>query len=534
LNNKLWKYLKINLLFQFLAFGGILFIAGCGDIQLEPELSPAATWSPTAQPTSRPANKLDADVNLGYLEPLTNVKISPTLIYVSTNTPIAGKTTPLVAARMTELPTLRIGEVDDDLLNDITADFLFIADGCLNLFDHRTTAKILFLSPTLENNQAETDIDGDCSSLNITKIVIDKRNKTAAMLVDKGITANGIEQYKICVFLIEFREPYTLIDNIPRPSDLDISPDGKWIAYIDSPQSGDIVILSTGQRDSGQSFTVCSGSGCNGKIWSPESKFLLWSDKSGIWLLNVLSGTQENIRSEIVKVSDQSGKVFELPVGYTPIAWSPSGRYVSVGIHPERSDIQWVGILDTKTGSMVEVPGTHSYPEDNAVHTWNNDGTLTTVQVRVENEEDFLETTTYEIVPTHTDLMIATGMNTFLIPEIIYGIDTSKSLSLRLYNLHQQASGAYNLMLFTNSLASNSWLVTLDDHEQFIKVFAEVPRDSLEALWSPDGKHAIITGQHGARLLCNDTQDKLYDLRAYLGDDLENIYWLSADVLLDQ
>ena len=115
MNNKLWKYLKINLLFQFLAFGGILFIAGCGDIQLEPELSPAATWSPTAQPTSRPVNKLDADVNLGYLEPLTNVKISPTLIYVSTNTPIAGKTTPLVAARMTEIPTLRIGEVDDDL-----------------------------------------------------------------------------------------------------------------------------------------------------------------------------------------------------------------------------------------------------------------------------------------------------------------------------------------------------------------------------------------------------------------------------------
>ena len=534
MNNSLWKYLIKYLLFHILAFGGILFVAGCGDIQLEPKLSPAVIRSPSAQPTSLPANNLDADVDLGDLEPHTNVETSPTLIYVPTDTPFPGKITPSVAARMTEMPTLRIGEVDDELLNDITEDFLFIADGSLNIFDHHTTTKILLLSSTLEDNQTESDFGGDCSPLNIAGIVIDKLNKTVAMLVDKGITANGIEQFKICVFLIEFGEVYTLIDNIPRPSDLDMSPDGKWIAYTDPSRSGVIVILSSENREGGQIFTLCSGGGCNGKIWSPDSRFLLWSDETGIWLLDVVSGEQENIRSEIVKVSDQSGKVFELPVGYTPIAWSPSGRYVSVGIHPERSDIQWIGILDTKTDRMVEVPGTHSYPEDNAVHTWNNDGTLTTMRVRVEDEEDFLEITTYEIVPTHTDLMIATGIKTFTIPKVITGIDNSKFQSPRLYNLHQQASGIYSLMLVANSLASNSWLVTLGNQEQFIKVIAEIPRDSLEALWSPDGKHAIILGQHGARLLYTDTQDKLYDLRAYLGDDLKDIHWLSANVLLDQ
>ncbi len=534
MNNKLWKYLVRPPLFTILALGVILLTASCGGFQLEPKLSQVVTRSPSIHPTSRPSNKLDENGNLGDVEVHTKVDISPTVTSVSTKTPFIDTATPFVADRMTKTLTPMIDEEDDELLNEISADILYIADGGLYLFDHRTTGKISLLSPILENNQAETDFTGDCSSLYIAEFAIDNLNKTAAMLVDKGITANGIEQYQICVFLFESGEAYMLIDNIPRPSDLDISPDGKWITYVDTSQSREIVILQSEHREIGQALTVCRGGGCNGKIWSPDSSFLLWSDKSGIWLFDVDSGEQDNILPGIVKVSNQSGGEIELPVVYKPIAWSPSGRYGSVEVHPERSDIQWVGLLDTKTARMVEVPGTHSYLEDDAIHTWNDDGTLTTVQFGVENEENILETTTYEIVPTHTDLMIATGMKTFSIPEMITGIDNSKSLSLRLYNLHQQESGIYSLILFTNSLSSDSWLVKMDNQEQFIKVITEIPPDSLDALWSPDGKHAVILGQHGARLLCNDTGDTLYDLRAYLGEDVKEIFWLSPNFLLEQ
>jgi len=159
---------------------------------------------------------------------------------------------------------------------------------------------------------------------------------------------------------------------------------------------------------------------------------------------------------------------------------------------------------------------------------------LITVQFRVENEENILEIITYEIVPTHMDLMIATGMKTFLIPEMITGIDNSKYLSYRLYNFHEQEAGMYSLLLAKNSPTRNSWLVYFGKQEQSIKVVAEIPTDSLDALWSPDGKQVVILGQHGARLLYNDTEDTLYDLRAFLGDDLKDIHWLSTDVPIEQ
>ena len=534
MNSTLCKHRIKASLFTGLVLGSILFTASCGGAQPEPILSPVVTRPPSILPTSQPRNKSEANNNLGDVELYTEVYISPTVTSVSTKIPYSTTATPIDADRMTETLTSTSDEVNVELLNDISADFIYVADGNLYLFDHRTTGKIPLLSPLLENSQAETNFSRDCSSLYIAEIVIDDLNKIAATLVDKGISANGIEQYQICVFKFESGEAYTLIDNIPQPSDLDISPDGKWITYVDTSQSMEMVILSSEQREIEQTLTVCSGDGCNGKIWSPDSRFFLWTSKSGIWLYDVESGEQENIQSSYVKVSNQSGGEIDLPVIYQPIAWSPSGRYGSVEIHPERSDIEWVGLLDTKTGRMVEVPDTHSYPEDNAVHTWNDDGTLTTVRYMIEDEVEFFETTTYEIVPTHTDLMIAKGRKTFSIPEMITGSDNSKSISLQLYNLHQQTSGTFSLLLATNSLTSNSWLVELDDHEQFIKVIAEIPRDTMDALWSPDGKYVIILGRHGEHLLIMDTQDTLYDLRVFLGDDLTETHWLSAVVQVEQ
>ena len=369
--------------------------------------------------------------------------------------------------------------------------------------------------------------------MSIDQVVIDKLNKTAAILVNKGITANGIEQFLICSILIETREVYKLIDNIPRPSNIRISPDGKWISYVDTHQSRKIVLMPSEQSDSIQTLSICSGSGCMEEIWSPDSKFLLWSDTSGIWQLDVTSGEKEHVRSGIVKLSDQSGEQINLPVVYQPIAWSPAGRYASVEIHPERSEVQWVALLDTKTDRMVEIPGTHSYPEDAAVHTWNNDGTLTTVRFTAEDEEERLEIITYKIVPTHLDLMITTRTKTFVIPEGLTGIDHTSSQSLQLYNLHQHPSGEYSLRLVTDSPDSNSWLVELDDQEQAIKVITELPSDSIDILWSLDSKNVIILGRHGEWLIKTDSQDTMKDLRFYLGDNLQDFHWLSFDVQLE-
>lgn len=532
MNIKLWKLLIGNIQYQLLVLGGILLCGSCGGVQSEPHVTTVLPRSPSTQPTSLPANIIDPTGSSVDVDLPTILTIAPTANSVPTIIPSSAPSVTHIPNRMTETPIPAIFEIGNELLNDISTDFLYITGGSLYLFDRQKKSNILLLAPTPENNQAEIDTHLDCASLSIDKVVIDKPNKSAAILVDKGITANGIEQFLICSKQFETGEVYKLIDNIPRPSEIHISPDGKWIDYIDTSQSRRIVLMQTEQRDSMQTLSICSGSECMGEIWSPDSKFLLWSEASGIWQLDVNRGEKEHIRPGIVEVRDQSGEQIILPVFYQPIAWSPAGRYVSVEIHPERSEVQWVALLDTKTDRMVEIPGTHSYPEDAAVHTWNNDGTLTTVRFTAEDEEERLEIITYKIVPTHLDLIITTRTKIFPIPERFTGVDQISPQSLQLYNLHQHPSGTYSLRLGTDSPDSKSWLVELDDQEQAIKVISELPSDPIDILWSSDGKNVIIPGRHGEWLIKTYSQDTIKDLQFYLGVNIQDFSWLSGDVQL--
>lgn len=278
-------------------------------------------------------------------------------------------------------------------------------------------------SPNYTNLQIRANaVIGDNSLTGQTEILVPARDK--ANLKELSNSADG--QLMSLVYTVRDADNHghteldlvetsshlvTLINTGPLVSQA-ISPDGSWLIYIPldpaaaqivglqhapqilakpfihlggggGPRIGEVIGVPTANVSQAREIAYCGAppsqevvelrvnSTCEGRfVWEPNSHSVLWSDMYGLW------SWQPGKPNEVQKVF--TNKVTDPPavIYYSPIDWSPLGRYVqvSVGI--------WGGtnksILDIETGALSVIAHSQEgeYGGANAKNKWLADGRL--------------------------------------------------------------------------------------------------------------------------------------------------------------
>jgi len=300
---------------------------------------------------------------------------SPTRV-VSESTP----TRPAASTPTAPLPTApMVKPVNIAQLPTIPNDLIFLDHENLVRWNHTT-------------GQFET------LSRNVTCYSISADLRTVVLEITKG----G-DIYEIALLDLASGTKTSLVESASRLIDLAISPDGQWVAYIQSETlpdewycrpdlvafamdtftigglySGTIFSLrvSASQGNASESpveMGYCSGSEglgfCGRVLWSPDSRSILWSDVEGVWSFE-LGASQAQL---IIPQTRNQPDYFDNRI-YFPWSWSPLGRYVLTGFIIFEGVTQVV--LDTQTGQVAEVPGAFSYDLPGSKPTWMADGRL--------------------------------------------------------------------------------------------------------------------------------------------------------------
>jgi len=291
-------------------------------------------------------------------------------------------------------------------LPSISHDLLFLEQEDLMLWNQATgnleTDRGSLMRWNHTTGQLETLSD------NVTCYWVSADRRTVVLEI-----ANGGDIYEIALLDLASGRKTSLVETESRVIDLAISPDGEWVAYIQSetlPEewyckpdlvnfdmypftanalySGTIISLrlSTSQGNTAESpieMGHCSGSLgldlCGRVLWSPDSRSILWSDIKGVWSFELGASQARLIIPQTLNQPD----AFENRI-YIPWRWSPSGRYILTAFLVYEGVTQV--ILDTLTGKVVEVPGAFSYEFAGSNPAWMRDGRLFTIRPPLPSE----------------------------------------------------------------------------------------------------------------------------------------------------
>ncbi len=108
--------------------------------------------------------------------------------------------------------------------------------------------------------------------------------------------------------------------------------------------------------------------GCQGVLWSPDSGALVWGDGQGMWLSD-LKAPAHLVAANYIAPPNKRGTF-----SYSPVSWSPVGRYVLLVINLYEGDSR--AILDTQTGHVIDITDSFEYGGPSALITWMRDGRL--------------------------------------------------------------------------------------------------------------------------------------------------------------
>ncbi|MCK4901214.1 MAG: PD40 domain-containing protein [Anaerolineales bacterium] len=499
----------------------LVFLVSCN--QLTPQETPTfkpdiTTLTPTQSSSSSPI---------------------PTKIYI---TPVKtmvlgiGESTEINAPSSTQSPTQRpIIEIPKvDIQELITSDLLFLSLGSLMHWD----SDLGLVTPVIE--APESDLPSEplaslaMTSGSILKYSADTRFKIIALSRSKGISANGVELFDLAVFDVDYGELITLIDETPRIYQFSISPDGKWVAYTLHENVGQIYAIRTngvgGPIEIG-TYEAEDEWKYSQIAWSPDSRSVVWSDASGVWVSNPEEPHPRQILSDTLEVKDFHGDNSNIRVMYTSLAWSPVGRYILSKIQPYQSTVQWQGIIDTRRGHISEVPGSYEFRDPAASANWIQDGYLLVVYGSNAEENRSPSLKTLRVVPTRDDLIIHEEEFLFRPEQFVeFSKDLRDQTELLLDLPTQINKWNQSFVLKSPKIGIQPILFKFDKKSGSLIAIGEIPFDTISVDWSPDGDSALLRGQHGSVLVILAEKPQVIDIGTAWELDPCCINWLPVDI----
>lgn len=130
-----------------------------------------------------------------------------------------------------------------------------------------------------------------------------------------------------------------------------MSPDGEWIAYL-SDQTGEyeINLIDADGKTAPKQLTKDGGAYRYMRSWSPDSKHILFGDKTGTFSLHTLGGkTHDGSEEGTTKVI-----VKELWGNLQPASWSHDSAWIAFALGHENTQSQ-IWLYEVATGAMTPV-----------------------------------------------------------------------------------------------------------------------------------------------------------------------------------
>jgi eukaryotic-like serine/threonine-protein kinase len=134
-------------------------------------------------------------------------------------------------------------------------------------------------------------------------------------------------------------------------SEFVISPDKKWMVYVDYPQHH----LWRSRLDGSEKFQLTDIYSIMPR-WSPDSKKIVFSDWSQIYLISADGGTPESL------IPNPNEEVWP--------AWTPDGKSIAFNDYPIPGQFIGIKLLDLATRKISVMPGSEGF----YMPTWSPDG----------------------------------------------------------------------------------------------------------------------------------------------------------------
>lgn len=425
-------------------------------------------------------------------------------------------------------PTTRSPDVD---LKDLpTSDLLFLSNGSLVRWDSENGMLKHIIQAQQHDNDSEPVIDKAVPSGSILRYSVDRRFMNIALLRSKGISANGVELFDLALLDVDDAEVIILIEEIPRIYQVSISPDGRWIAYSLNETSGQIYA----QRTSGVGEPVEIGhyeveeEWEYGPIsWSPDSRSIVWSDASGLWVSNPDDPKPQQIMSDILEIKDFQGENSNIRVMYTILNWSPVGRYILATVKPYQSTVKWQGIIDTRRGHISEVPGSYEFQNPAVKAKWDLNGDLFIANINNVEDNQPPSLQIFRVVPTRDDMIVPLEEFSFRLEDFAEATGKVVFQNYMYLDLPTQVSKwEQSFILKKTAIGSPPTLFKFDKKSSTLTAISEIPFDTYSIDWSPDGESAILLGQHGSVLVVIAETRQVIDIGAAWELDSCCVNWL--------
>lgn len=487
----------------------------------------------TTSPTS---NGIPAQANepSGISGQALQTGVSPQLVVTHPPTPPSNTATQVadqILSTATPVFTVSLGleQASAEDPPELPADLIYLSDGKLMRWDHINAFPVAFVDTQLTAGGLYGQTQGTAPHAQVVEYSLDATQRWIAMLVARGITANGVDLFDIAMLDFETGELVKLSENNRRSSHINLSPDGKWLVYQVEEDGIHIRLLRAVAGSEPLTLGECVRSdsrGCETAEWSPDSQKLLWSDERGIWYYEIGDVKPANLFREALEVMDASGEVRKLQVEYEGAVWSPRGRYALTTIRTEQIELFWTGLLDNRTGRMVEVPETYGSENPSGRVAWLEDGRVLVVTKDIEESRP-AQIKIWRVLPAHDDLLVldevlylrslSDGDNIVSMPaRSIFAIDAVTPINSRLVCLVMRTAG-YTIP---------PSLYCLDLKYRLLHRIVEVPHDIENLEFSPDNSGIIITGSHGSTLYSSTDGIIYLDLNPLLGDNPGKIAWI--------
>ena len=459
--------------------------------------------------------------------------VTPVPLTLTASPPIPAKQ-PTSTPSLTTAPVVKPVTVGQ--LPPIPRDLLFLDQGNLMRWNDATGQLETDQGSLMRWNHTTGELETLSDNVTCYWVSADRRKVVLEI-------AKGGDIYEIALLDLASGRKTSLVETASRIIDLAISPDGQWVAYIQSETLPDEWYCRTdlinfdmypfiyGGRYSGTIFSLwvsapqeiaseslveigyCRGSNgpgfCGRVLWSPDSRSILWSDVEGVWSFELGASRSQLIIPQTLNQPDY----FDNRV-YFPWRWSPSGRYVLTAFTVFEGVTQVV--LDTQTGQVAEVPGANSYEYPGSKPAWMADGRLFVIRPPLPSEYSDFPPSAIEIWrvdPQQPDTLILE--NSFLLDVAWEQVPTADPAQLEDGRLafailsrdsgDDQARGLY--FADPGSLTPrrvNALPPSLSEYFYF----------ASGIVWSPDGQGVILQdwGEHPMLLYAPTYDSAVYDL----------------------
>ena len=405
-----------------------------------------------------------------------------------------------------------------------SSDLLYLsANGTLMRWDHFTGYSSLLVE----------DVEAFSASANGKKI---------ALVRPLEISANGQALYNIDLLDYDTKQTFVILEEVPRPKSLAISPDGKWIAYFEDSTGGIVHARRTDTPGHHVEMGECQAANelhCTQLAWSPDNRQALWSDSRGLWSSAPLQPEAQQIHIGRVSVSDPRGNLTDIPVTFSAISWSPTGRFVLVRVSPSPQGVHWQAVVDTRLGKSSSVPDSSEYTAQTVNVSWMESGSLLVAHGSGAGGQPFVKI--WDVVPTNLTLMVLNKAfdlqsNDFPpLPQMIAataesavpGSENQSDISNCLNWPDQIDEISLRLGLQINGSSGTPMLFTLSLIDGRVQKLINLPQDVMEVIWSPDDSGALVLGSHAQILFYRSKDNTLLDLYSVIGKGATAFTWLA-------